>query len=86
MEQIEIDGSYWSGSRSSHLSPEESLWYPLARWLRGTQSRSGSSGGRKIYVPPGNRNPAVQPLVKHFIDRFMLGVNGGRSEALGKHK
>jgi hypothetical protein len=45
--------------------------YPLDRRLGGFQSRSWHCGLEKNFLPPtGNRNLAVQPLARRYIDWY----------------
>jgi hypothetical protein len=65
-----LDGSEWSASRPGHALPpgkgppvpivQEAGWAPEPVWTQGLEEKSSAL--------VGDRNPVVQPVVRHYTD------------------
>jgi hypothetical protein len=52
-----LDGGEWSALCPGRITPRESSWYPLDRWMGGPQSCSGHGGEEKNSQPL----PGIEP-------------------------
>lgn len=59
-----LDGGEWLVSHPDRFNDaERAPRYPLGV----SRSRFGRCADKKMFAPPGNRTPAMQPVARHYI-------------------